>query len=134
MICVDCRHLDSYALCQLLRKGKCLICVSILYQCLDRGKLIFIIVHFSSLALIDFFPVLIICNTIFLILFRKYRNFYSLFFSMVFCMNSIRIRLIATSPTERNKNTFCMSIHPGILISVSMPAHQMSKLRFPSLL
>ena len=27
-----------------------------------------------------------------------------------------------------------MSIHPGILISVSMPAHQMSKLRFPSLL
>jgi len=79
MICVDCRHLDSYALCQLLRKGKCLICVSILYQCLDRGKLIFIIVHFSSLTLIDFFPVLIICNTIFLILFRKYRNFYSLF-------------------------------------------------------
>ena len=27
-----------------------------------------------------------------------------------------------------------MSIHPGILISVSMPAHQMSKLHFPSLL
>ena len=56
------------------------ICVSILNQRLDCGKLIFIIVHFSSLTLIDFFPVLIICNTIFLILFRKYRNFYSLFF------------------------------------------------------
>ena len=27
-----------------------------------------------------------------------------------------------------------MSIHPGILISVSMPAHQMSKLHFLSLL
>ena len=109
MICVDCRHLDSYALCQLLRKWKCLICVSILYQCLDRGKLIFIIVHFSSLTLIDFFPVLIICNTIFWFCSVSTAIFILSSFSMVFCMNSIRIRLIATSPTERNKNTFCIS-------------------------
>ena len=35
-------------------------------------------------------------------------------FSMVFCMNSIRIRLIATSPTERNKNTFCTTLLGGM--------------------